>query len=129
MFEQPHDAPRISKSPAQDAKAGPYWNLIKKVGRRDSWALAIVPTRRAHSSHCSWGCMLCASWLKSQIKLPNAHHMPLRLAPPPAQVAHMKWGTVYTLLVVGGVGIMAADMVGRAPGRWRPCAPPPMTQP
>ncbi len=27
------------------------------------------------------------------------------------QVAGMRWGTAYTLLVLGGKGIMAADMV------------------
>ncbi len=87
MFEQqPREPPRIFKSPpAGPGSTGPYWDVIRKAR---SPAAPTAP----------------------------AQPQPLRQAPSPpprVQVANMKWGTVYTLLVVGGAGIMAADMVRR----------------
>jgi hypothetical protein len=86
MFEQPpRDAPRISKSPPTPRPGtGRYWDLVRKVRRY--FRVSRPQPRAAHS---------------------------LKQSTVVLQVARMKWGTVYTLLVVGGAGIMAADLVGR----------------
>ena len=82
MFEQqPRDAPRIFKSPPAPPGSTGPY-----------WNLI-------RKASCAW--LACSTW--------PCHRT--NAAPPRVQVANMKWGTVYTLLVVGGVGIMAADMV------------------